>query len=137
MAGGPHGLPPPVPRTGAECQQTPARTPLLFTLLLRVRVRVHQALFAARVLVFILAPILFLAAALVLLLLLLLRAECLTSARSGALPFPPRCGIIFGHPPMHPMARSSSMPHPSPQHRIPQISFSYLHTKPLTPPASL
>lgn len=81
--------PPPVPRTGAQCQQTPARTPLLFTLLLRVRVRVHQALFAARVLIFILAPILFLAAALVLLLLLLLRAECLTSARSGALPFPP------------------------------------------------
>lgn len=29
------------------------------------------------------------------------------------------------------------MPHPSPQHRIPQISFAYLHTKPPTPPRLL
>lgn len=84
--GVPMDPPPPFP---AQCQQTPARTPPVFTLLLRVRVRVHQALFAARVLVFVLAPILFLAAALVLLLLLLLRAERLTSACSVALPFSP------------------------------------------------
>ena len=57
-----------------------------FTLLLCIRVRVHQALFAARVLIFILTSILFLTAALVLLL-LLLRDECLTSACSVAFPF--------------------------------------------------
>lgn len=50
-----------------------------FTLLLCIRVRVHQALFTARVLIFILTPILFLTATLILFF-LLLRDECLISA---------------------------------------------------------